>query len=112
MKRISKACLVCLLISALLTAGGIAGSFLIERDIHFTPEYEKIDLLPLLEKETLSDEDYKTLFYQTGLGARAIDELRLQEDFAAQITAFQETISAALRYNVIVRALLPGWNMR
>ncbi len=58
MKRISKACLVCLLICALLTAGGIAGSFLIERDIHFTPEYEKIDLLPLLEKETLSDEDY------------------------------------------------------
>ena len=90
MKRISKACLVCLLISALLTAGGIAGSFLIERDIHFTPKYEKIDLLPLLEKEMLSDEDYKTLFYHTGLGSRANDELRLQEDFAAQIIAFQE----------------------
>ena len=89
MKRTLKVCLACALISVLLTAGGIAGSFLIERDIHFTPEYGKIDLSPILEKQELSLEDYKTLFYQTGLGPRAIDELRLQENAAEQITQFQ-----------------------
>lgn len=42
----------------------------------WSPDYEKIDLLPILEKEILTDEDYGTLFEQTGLTRIAIDDYR------------------------------------
>ena len=40
----------------------------------WTPDYEMIDLLPILEKEELSDEDYDTVFEQTGLTRIAVDD--------------------------------------
>ncbi len=39
------------------------------------PDYDKTDITGILEKETLSQDDYKELFYQTGLGKTAIDEI-------------------------------------
>lgn len=45
----------------------------------FAPTYEKLDLAPVLEKETaLTAEDYQTLYTQTGLGPAAVDDLRAQ----------------------------------
>lgn len=45
----------------------------------FSPGYPKQDLSPILAQETpLSEEDYKTLFFQTGLSPTAIDDLRAQ----------------------------------
>lgn len=43
---------------------------------HWSPDYEKTDITALLEKETLSDEDYDTLYYQTGLTRLAVDDMR------------------------------------
>lgn len=42
----------------------------------FSPDYAKVELSPILAQETLSEDDYKTLFAQTGLAPMAIDELR------------------------------------
>lgn len=42
----------------------------------FTPDYPQVGLSPILAQETLSEDDYKTLFAQTGLGPMAIDDLR------------------------------------
>ncbi|MBQ9728905.1 MAG: hypothetical protein IJV85_04845 [Clostridia bacterium] len=42
---------------------------------HWTPDYEKIDLLPILEKKTLSDEDYETVYRQTGVTKLGIDDM-------------------------------------
>ncbi len=42
----------------------------------YLPNYEKIDISGILVKETLSDEDYETLFLQTGLTRLGIDGLR------------------------------------
>lgn len=39
------------------------------------PDYNKTDITGILEKETLTDDDYKELFYQTGLGKTAVDEI-------------------------------------
>ena len=39
----------------------------------WTPNYEQIDIRSLLSKEELSDEDYKTLYEQTGLTKIGID---------------------------------------
>lgn len=44
----------------------------------FRPDYARVDLSPILAQETLSQEDYRTLFDQTGLGKAAIDDLLAQ----------------------------------
>lgn len=46
-----------------------------ESQVHYTPNYKKLDIIPLLEKESLSETDYHCLFYQTGLSPSAIDEI-------------------------------------
>lgn len=63
---------------------------LIEPESFITPDYEKIDLNTILSKGELSDGDYKELFYQTGLGKVAIDELlKNKETGIADILQFQ-----------------------
>ena len=44
----------------------------------FHPNYAQVDLTPILEKATLTDEDYETLYHQTGLTKLGIDGLREQ----------------------------------
>lgn len=46
-----------------------------ESTAHYTPEYEKIDLTPFLQKEELTETDYNILFYQTGLAPVSIQEI-------------------------------------
>ncbi len=58
----------------------------------FSPDYPKVDLSPILDQEApLSEEDYRTLFFQTGLAPAAIDDLRAQGPSGVkQILATQE----------------------
>ena len=42
---------------------------------HYPPECRREDLLPLLQKETLTEEDYDIIFNQTGLASPGVDEL-------------------------------------
>ena len=39
----------------------------------FSPAYPRQNLTPLLEQDALSRADYKTIFFQTGLGSAAVD---------------------------------------
>lgn len=57
---------------------------------HKEPYYPKTDISPILKKETLSDEDYRELFYQTGLGKTAVDEILSEENSEAKFLRFQE----------------------
>lgn len=66
-----------------------------ERHAHYTPEYAKADIGPILQKENLEESDYKLLLRQTGLTRLGVDELRqngrqsemlyLQERFFAEV---------------------------
>lgn len=57
----------------------------------FSPGYPQVDLAPILARETLSQDDYKTLFVQTGLGPMAIDDLRREgQQGTAQILETQQ----------------------
>ncbi len=53
----------------------------------YVPDYEKIDLTELLEKDVWTDEDYETLYYQTGLAREPLDELKTQP---SRILNFQD----------------------
>lgn len=56
------------------------------------PDYEKTDITDILDKDSLSDDDYKELFYQTGLGEIAVDEiLKDKVSGKEKILKFQET---------------------
>ncbi len=58
-------------------------------EVHWTPDYAKVDILPLLSKSELTDEDYKILFEQTGLTQIGISDLLLAGD-TDQILKIQE----------------------
>jgi len=59
---------------------------------YYHPEYEKTDITSILEKPELSDDDYKELFYQTGLGRTAVDDfLSDKASGKNKVLSFQET---------------------
>ena len=47
---------------------------------HWSPDYNKIDILPILQKEERTEEDYEILYKQTGLTKIGIDDLLEKED--------------------------------
>jgi uncharacterized protein YycO len=72
---------------------------LIEPMGYFRPDYDKTDIADILEKETLNDDDYKELFYQTGLGKAAVDEIMQNEISGKEkILEFQENFFT--EYNI------------
>ncbi len=67
-----------------------AGSIYTEKTWEqFYPDYDKVDILPILEKETLTDEDYELLYRQTGLTKLGIDGL-LEREETDQILQIQK----------------------
>lgn len=87
-----------ILMGVLFLTSHLLGHY-IENNVRFYPDYEKIDLIPILEKEALTKEDYKTLFYQTGLGPIAIDEIRARSNYKHDmITSFQEDFFHPMPY--------------
>lgn len=72
---------------------------LTEPDAHIYPDYPMEDLGPLLSKDSFSDEDYLTLYYQTGLGRPAVDEIReLYDDWQERILRFQQNFFRKVDY--------------
>jgi uncharacterized protein YycO len=61
-----------------------------EPSAYIQPDYNKKDISSILEKNNLSDEDYKELFYQTGLGKTAVDEILKHDNGVSEISKFQE----------------------
>ncbi len=61
----------------------------------FVPQYDRVDLSPILAQETLSQSDYETLYAQTGLAPAAVNDLRaLGPDGAQQILDTQDAFFA------------------
>lgn len=58
---------------------------------HWLPDYEQVDILPVLEKTEKTDEDYQTLYYQTGLTKLGIDDLLAQGD-VSRILEIQDAL--------------------
>lgn len=63
---------------------------IIEPQGYFHPDYDEINISPILNKESLSENDYRELLYQTGLGKTAVDELMKEQDGIDKILEFQK----------------------
>ena len=79
-----------------------------EEQAHYTPEYAKVNIVPILQKENLSDTDYELLFQQTGLNRLGVDGLRqkgqLNHILYLQERFFEEVEMVCLRDNFIVQS--------
>lgn len=74
-KRISCILAKTLLLGVALSAVLALWTAAAESHAHYTPEYAQVDLLPLLQKQTLTEEEYTVLFRQTGLAKVGVDML-------------------------------------
>ena len=79
-------------LSLILAVCGTLSVVTIHNNAYFSPDYDKLDLDPILAKDALTDEDYSTLFVQTGLGRYAIDSLLDDPNRANVIKKYQEQI--------------------
>lgn len=94
---------LCLALAAVLALSGVFATLALHRDNVFSPEYPKVDLTAILEKAELDEADYKTLFYQTGLGKCAIDELKAAPSFEKTVLTFQENFFSSGKSTVCRR---------
>ncbi len=80
-----------------LVAAGIA-----DREARVLPAYAREDIAPLLEKRELTEEDYHTLYLQTGLGKAAVDALS-----RSVLPVFQDALffKGELRHDVVVPSI-------
>jgi uncharacterized protein YycO len=84
-----------MLITSLIIITIVAAVSILEEIIEpmgfIRPDYEKTDITAILKKDSLDDKDYKELFYQTGLGKTAVDEiLKDKASGKEKILKFQE----------------------
>lgn len=76
----------CLVISSVGVFFAVSDG-LCEQSAHFVPLYQKIDLSPILAKEVWSDEDYETLYRQTGLTKAGLESVERED-----IPEFQDAL--------------------
>lgn len=62
-----------------------------ENEKCFSQTVLPIDISIILQNKSLTDAHYKTLFYQTGLGRVAIDDIMQSEDGMQKILSFQKS---------------------
>ena len=88
-KRLAVALAVLLFVVAAVCAFGFGTVWQLNSWEYWKPDYEMPDITPLLEKAELSDEEYETLYRQTGLTKLGIDDLRGELNGAARIKKIQ-----------------------
>ncbi len=57
---------------------------------YWRPDYAKTDIAPLLEKSSLTEEEYAEIYYQTGMTKLAVDDMRDTSEGRAKILDAQE----------------------
>lgn len=87
-----------MILSIVIALCGILSVVTLHNNASFSPEYDMLDLKDILSKQVLSDDDYKTLFYQTGLGRWAIDSIKDSEDFIQTVERFQRNFFKKSNY--------------
>ena len=75
----------------------------------FVPEVAYVDLMPILKQTSFSEEDYNTLYHQTGLAAPMIDILKKEPDFEETILRFQTKYLNSPR--IVKTAMTPVTNI-
>lgn len=81
---------VCLFLSLLLSFFVIGDKVALGFE-RFSPDYDKIDLIPFLTKSELSEDDYSVIYKQTGLTKIGVDST-LKRDGISGVLAIQDSV--------------------
>ena len=113
-----------LILSMVIAFCGIFSVVTLHNNASFSPEYKKLDLKVILSKQVLCDNDYKTLFYQTGLGKCAIDSIKDSDNFIETVERFQhnffkksdyicsrDALTTSMEYNIEKGHLYEGFEI-
>ncbi len=82
-KRKFRICIVFLVLLTLVAAllgYDLVAEYMVEFSARVLPDYAREALSPVVQKQTLTEEDYRFLYLQTGLGKPAVDALRAEGD--------------------------------
>lgn len=96
-KRIAGTIIVILLVICLINFL----NWLTEGEGVWRPDYQKVELDGIASREELTDEEYHTVFRQTGLGKAAVDELLRGKDGDQReriLDNYQESFFSSKRY--------------
>ncbi|MGL6174570.1 MAG: hypothetical protein ACRC1P_08180 [Cellulosilyticaceae bacterium] len=63
--------------------------YLVSQNMFYVPTNPQVDLLPVLEQNTFSDEAYDIIFEQTGLARPMVEILQQEPDFKETLLRFQ-----------------------
>ncbi len=92
-KRVRAIVLGVFLFVIVVLCGLQAGSIYTERIWeHWYPDYEKVEISPLLTKTSLTEEDYELLYRQTGVTKLGIDQMRDTPEGRKRILHIQEVM--------------------
>jgi uncharacterized protein YycO len=98
-RKILRTLLVVIMITTIFICALFISMAVVEPDAHIYPDYPRVDLAPVLSKDSFEDKDYFTLYCQTGLGRPAVDEIKeLYEDWRQRILKFQEDFWKEVRF--------------
>jgi uncharacterized protein YycO len=98
-KRVAVICLILAAFTVSTAAVLHISMAVIEPGAHIYPDYPRLDLGQVLSRESFSEDDYVTIYYQTGLGRSAVDEIRNSGgDWVRRILQFQENFFGKIRY--------------
>ncbi len=103
--------ILAVLCAVLLFAGAVLGVLQLgavytEKNwTHWYPDYAKEDISSLLEKGSLTEEEYDLLYRQTGLTRLAIDDMRGEKKGRTQVLEVQDAFFA--EHNVVSRHFAP-----
>ncbi len=75
--------------AALLSSALLIADAAVDASARILPSYAREDITPVLAKETWTDEDFETLYLQTGLGRSALEALQGEDE---RILAFQDAL--------------------
>ncbi len=100
-----KLAILSLIMAILFSLYGTVSVVTFHNNASFSPDYEMVNLDDILDKSEFSEEDYKTLFYQTGLGKYAIDKIKGTEEFKETVKIYQRNFFSKPDYSCTREAI-------
>lgn len=90
-KKVKTILIIIIIVIIILIIAYVISTEILKSNGYVHPDYDQIDITAILEQDYITKSEYKELFFQTGLGKSAIDEI-LKDEISGipTILRFQE----------------------
>ncbi|OON95610.1 MAG: hypothetical protein ATN36_07980 [Epulopiscium sp. Nele67-Bin005] len=88
----------------------LLAGYKVRQDMFYFPNSQRISLVNMLQKEVLADEDYNTIYEQTGINKILIRQLEQQPDFETQILRLQNNYYKHYYVQKTAMSIFTSWD--